>query len=35
VDLLAVADPARILAPRRFLGVTDEIRPGDMMVMSE
>src|ERR1700690_95304 len=35
VDLLAVADPPQILAPGCLLGVTDEVRPGDVVVMSE
>jgi hypothetical protein len=35
VDLLAVADPAQVLAPGRLLSVADEILPGDVVVMSE
>jgi hypothetical protein len=35
VDLLAVADAAQVLAPSRLLSVTNKIRPGDVVVMSE
>src|SRR3954464_11517396 len=35
VDLVAVTDAAEVLTPGRLAGITDEIRPGDMVVMSE
>ena len=35
VDLLTVIDAAEVLAPGCFPGVADEIRPGDVVVMSE
>ena len=33
--LLTVADPAQVFPPGRLLGIAEEIRPGDMMVMAE
>jgi Zn-dependent peptidase ImmA (M78 family) len=33
IDLVAIADAAQVLAPSRLLGITDEIRPGDMVMM--
>jgi len=33
--LLAVADPAQVLPPCRFLGVADEIGAGDVVVMAQ
>jgi len=35
VGLLAVADAAEVFAPRCLAGVTDEIRPSDVAMMSE
>ena len=35
VDLLAVADPAQVLAPSGFLCVADKIPPGDVVVTAE
>ena len=35
VRLLAVADAAEVFAPGDFLGVAEEIRPSDMVVMPE
>ena len=32
---LTVADPAQVFPPGRLLGIAEEIRPGDMMVMAE
>ena len=35
MDLIAVADTAMIFAPGRFLGISDEIDPRDMMMMPQ
>ena len=35
IRLLAVADAAQVLTPSRLLGITDEIWPGDVVVMPE
>ena len=35
VGLLAIADAAEVLTPRCLLGIAEEIRPSDMVVMPE